>query len=382
MDTASTVIVGAGLAGYTLAKELRKLVPDQPITLVTADSGALYSKPMLSNALAQGNTPESLIQAVAEDQAEKLGITLFPHRKVLAIDRQAKRLETDQGPLPYGRLVLALGARPRRPSFPGAEFLFSVNHLDDYAGFRARLFPGAKVVILGAGLVGCEFANDLALGGYQVTLVEAAGQLLGNQVPPALADRLMQGLVALGVTCHCLSGIQQVKAGSGGYLVELRQGEWLEADVLLSAVGLQAETEVAAAAGLDVGRGIVVDASLSTRDPDIFALGDCAEVAGLSLPFVLPLMQQARALAATLSGTTTRLSLPALPVAVKTPACPLVLCTPPADSVGHWQQERDDAAGASYHYVAASGALLGFALAGDACAQRRQLAGRAPALLA
>lgn len=382
METSSTVIVGAGLAGYTLAKELRKLAPEQAITLVTADSGALYSKPMLSNALAQGNSPASLVQAGAEEQAGRLGIRVLPRRAVLDIDRAGKRLETEGGPLPYGRLVLALGARPRVPDFSGARAMFSVNHLDDYARFRARLFPGARVLILGAGLVGCEFANDLALGGHQVTLVEAAGQPLGRQVPKALAMRLRDGLAALGVTCRCASGIARVKEAQGSYLVEMVDGEWLEADLLLSAIGLQPETELAAAAGLEVGRGIVVDACLATRDPDIFALGDCAQVGDLSLPYVLPLMQQARALAATLAGTPTRLGLPALPVAVKTPVCPLVLCMPPASSRGGWQLERDDATGASYHFVDDAGGLLGFALAGDACSQRRQLAARVPPLLA
>jgi len=188
-------------------------------------------------------------------------------------------------------------------------------------------------------------------------------------------------LATLGVACRCASGIARVKAKPASYLVELVDGEWLEADLLLSAIGLLAETDLAAAAGLEVGRGIVVDATLATSDPDIFALGDCAQVEGLSLPYVLPLMQQARALAATLAGTPTRLSLPALPVAVKTPACPLVLCTPPVNSTGSWQKERDDATGASYHFVGGTGDLLGFALAGDACPQRRQLAGRVPALL-
>lgn len=381
MDASSTVIVGAGLAGYTLAKELRKLAPDHPITLVTADSGVLYSKPMLSNALAQGHAPESLVQAQAADQADKLGIRVLPHCAVNAINREGKWLETDDGPLSYGRLVLALGARPRRPDFSGAEAMFSVNHLDDYARFRAQLFPRARVIILGAGLVGCEFANDLMLSGHLVTLVETAPQPLGNLVPPALARRLWDGLAAMGVACRCASGIARVKAMPDGYLVELLDGEWLEADLLLSAIGLQAETELAAAAGLEVGRGIVVDGYLSTSDPDIFALGDCAQVEGLSLPYVLPLMQQARALAVTLAGTPTRLSLQALPVAVKTPACPLVLCMPPANSVGNWQQERDDASGAAYLFMDEAGGVLGFALAGDACSQRRQLAGRVPALL-
>lgn len=381
MGNAPVVIVGAGLAGYTLVRELRKLAPDLPITLVTADSGDVYSKPMLSNALAQGHSPRGLVQSTAAEQAGKLGIRLIPHCRVRAINRVAKRLETHTGPLPYRRLVLATGARPRTPDFPGANAALSVNHLDDYARFRARLTPGARVCILGAGLVGCEFANDLIASGHRVTLVEAGPQLLGRLLPAPLAERLRNALTGLGVQCRFGSGVDRITETAVGWTVQLSDGEWIPADVVLSAIGLVPETELAREAGLSVKRGIVVDALLATDDPDIHALGDVAEVCGLSLPYVLPLMQQARALAATLSGTPTPLVLPALPVVVKTPACPLVACPPSADAPGAWIQERDDAAGAIYHYVGADGGLLGFALAGDACGSRRQLAARVPALL-
>ncbi|MEW6677972.1 MAG: FAD-dependent oxidoreductase [Pseudomonadota bacterium] len=379
---APLVIIGAGLAGYTLAKELRKLAPDLPITLVTADSGALYSKPMLSNALAQGQAPEALVQASAAQQAEKLGITVLPHCPVKAIHREIRQLDTACGPLAYSRLVLALGARPRRLVADGAEALPAVNHLDDYASFRQGLAPGARVIILGAGLVGCEFANDLAATGHAVTLVEAAERPLARVLPAALSQRLQTSLAALGVAWHCGSQVKSVTPAGSGWQVKLADGSVLEGDGVLSAIGLEPETALAQAAGLAVGQGIQVDRTLATCDPDIYALGDCVEVEGLVLPYVLPLMQQARSLAATLAGTPTRMSLPALPVAVKTPACPLVVCPPPVGAEGDWIADRDDAGGAQYRFVDGAGALLGFALAGDACGQRRALAAQAPALLA
>ena len=381
MTSDSILIVGAGLAGYTLAKELRKLAPDQPITLVTADSGALYSKPMLSNALAQGHTPQGLIQASAEDQAAKLNLDLRHHCAAVAIRAGEHVLETACGALPYRHLVLALGARPRKLGFPGAKLALSVNHLDDYARFRERLAPGARVAILGAGLVGCEFANDLAASGHKVAIVETTDRPLARMAPPGLSQRLQASLASLGVEWHCGSGVTALRSVEDGYEIVLNDGSILQADLVLSATGLVPETALAQSAGLATGRGILVDGMLSSSVPDIYALGDCAEVGGLLLPYVLPLMQQARSLAATLAGTPTRLALPALPVAVKTPACPLVLCPPAAEAPGSWHSERDDDAGASHHYLGPDGALLGFALAGDACGQRRQLAARAPALL-
>lgn len=382
MPEDAVVIVGAGLAGYTLARELRKLAPSREITLVTADSGDVYSKPMLSNALAQGFDAGALVQVRAGEQAEKLGLRLLPRTTVTRIDPVARVLDTHAGPVPYARLALALGARPRRAAVPGAEHLLSINHLDDYAKFRARLAPGAHVCLLGAGLVGCEFANDLAASGYRVTLVEQAEWPLGGALPAALAARLRDGLVAQGVRWLGGRGVAGIVALAPGYRLELADGQRIEADLLLSAIGLEAETTLAAAAGLDTGRGIRVDACMTTSAADIHALGDCVEIGGRCLPYVLPLMQQARALAATLAGTPTRVSLPALPVVVKTPACPLVLCPPPAGRRGAWHAARDDAGGAIYHYREANGGLLGFALAGDACKQRRQLASQVPPLLA
>ncbi|TCJ11646.1 FAD-dependent oxidoreductase [Parasulfuritortus cantonensis] len=382
MSDAPVVIVGAGLAGYTLARELRKLAPDLPITLVTADSGALYSKPMLSNALAQGHAPAALVQGTPADQAAKLAIEVRGQCRVQAIRRAEKVLDTEAGPIPYGRLVLALGARPRGLAIPGGERALSVNHLDDYARFRERLAPAAHVCILGAGLVGCEFANDLAASGHRVTLVEPDVVPLARMLPAPLSDRLRQGLAAAGVDWRCGAAAVAIEAVGAGYGVFLTDGTSVQADLVLAATGLEPETDLARAAGLAVGRGIVADRRLATCDPDIFALGDCVEVAGHVLLYVLPLMQQARTLAANLAGAATDLQLAAMPVAVKTPACPLVVCPPPAAGQGAWQAERDDAAGASYHFRDAAGALLGFALAGDACGQRRQLAGQVPAVLA
>ncbi len=376
------VIVGAGLAGYTLAKELRKLAPEQPITLITADSGALYSKPMLSNALAQGQTAQTLIQASAAEQAEKLHLDLRPNCAVKAIHPHAHRLETESGSLVYSKLVLALGARPRQLDFPGAELALSVNSLDDYARFRASLTPGAQVLILGAGLVGCEFANDLAISGHTVTLVEAGERSLQRMAPAGLSQRLQDSLQKLGVECIFGSGVSEIKQLEHGYADSLGDGRQLNADLVLSATGLMPKTTLANSAGLAVGLGIRVDDQLATSVDDIYALGDCVELDGSVFSYVLPLMQQARVLAGILSGTSGRLSLPALPVAVKTPACPLVLCPPAANVQGDWHCERDDDQGAIHHFLGLDGALLGFALADDACGQRRQLAARVPPLFA
>jgi len=163
--------------------------------------------------------------------------------------------------------------------------------------------------------------------------------------------------------------------------VTLENGTTLAADIVLSAVGLKPRIALAQAAGLKVNRGIVVNKNLQTSDPDIYALGDCMEIEGLVMPFVMPIMHAARALGATLAGKPTPVSFPAMPVLVKTPACPTIVSPPAPGAAGEWQVEAG-AEGIKSLFVDASGKLLGFALNGAATAERAKLLPLLPAVLA
>jgi rubredoxin-NAD+ reductase len=172
-----------------------------------------------------------------------------------------------------------------------------------------------------------------------------------------------------------------VAPGADGRLrLTLSDGSTLGADLVLSAIGLAPRTALARAAGLAVNRGIVVDRQLATSAPHVHAVGDCAEVDGLNLPYVMPLMAQARALGATLAGTPTPVAYPAMPVTVKTPACPTVVCPPLPGAAGTWQV-TGDAAGCEAVFRASDGRALGFALLGQATARKQALAGEVPAWL-
>jgi rubredoxin-NAD+ reductase len=160
----------------------------------------------------------------------------------------------------------------------------------------------------------------------------------------------------------------------------LSDGRTLDADLVLSAVGLAPRVALARAAGLAVQRGIVVDRRLSTSVAHIHAIGDCAEVEGLNLPYVMPLMAQARALAATLAGTPTPLVYPVMPVTVKTPACPAVVCPPAPGAAGQWQVTQDEA-GCEAVFRDEAERTLGFALLGSATARKAALAAQTPSLL-
>ena len=376
------VIIGTGLAGYTAAREFRKLDPATPLHLISRDDGSFYSKPILSNALALKKTPAQIALNTAADMERQLAATVSPHSAVTAIDTAAHHVSVDGTTLPYIKLVLAVGADPIRLSLAGdaAEDVLSVNDLSDYARFRQVLDGKRRVVILGAGLIGCEFANDLRLGGYEVNVVDLAPQPLGRLLPPQAAGFLRAALGTAGVRFFLGNSVQSVTHLAPGIAAVLADGTTLETDLVLSAIGLRPRVDLARAAGLTVNRSIVTDAVLQSSAKDVYALGDCAEIAGFNLPFVMPIMQAARALAKTLQGTATPVSYPAMPVVVKTPACPTVVCPPPPGVEGQWEESvTADGVHALFHDSA--GTLRGFALVGAATKDKQALTKAIPPLL-
>ena len=376
------VIIGSGLAGYTLARELRKLDKTTPLVIITADDGRAYSKPMLSNALAQGKSADQIASALAPAVAAQLDAEVLTHSWVEQIDPAARTVRVAQRVIAYSKLVLALGADPVRPQLAGgaADQVLSVNDLLDYARFREQIANGKRVTILGGGLIGCEFANDLSGAGHHVDVVHPALYPLDRLLPEAAAQDLQRGLAGVGVVWHLGHTAVAVNRAATGYVVTLDDGKVLETDVVLSAIGLRPRTQLAQAAGLQVARGIVVNRGLATSQPDVFALGDCAEVNGHVLPYVLPLMAQARVLAANLSGTPTQVVYPAMPVMVKTPACPVAVATVAGEVAGSWQVDCSDD-GVCALYQDGDEILHGFALTGKQVGQRQALARQLPALM-
>ncbi|MFO7706238.1 MAG: FAD-dependent oxidoreductase, partial [Halopseudomonas sp.] len=271
-------------------------------------------------------------------------------------------------------LVLACGAHARQLPDVAAmgERLLSINNLQDYARFRRALAGKQQVLIIGAGLIGSEFANDLASAGLQVQVVAPDAQLMPGLVPPQAAAAVQAGLEALGVRFNLGRSVRAMRQTEQGLCVALDDGRELEAQLGLSAIGLIANTELACAAGLDCGRGVKVDRQLRSSDPAIYALGDCAEVQGLNLMYVMPLMTAARSLAQTLAGQTTQIVYGPMPVMVKTPACPLVVAPPVTSAEGRWTVSGSGAdITALFHD--AQGALLGYALTGAAVRQKLEL---------
>nr|WP_218122745.1 FAD-dependent oxidoreductase [Propionivibrio dicarboxylicus] len=375
-DAAPLVIIGSGCAAYTLAQEFRRIDGASPLLLLTRDGGEYYSKPSLSNALAQGLAPTQLQTRSAAQMAEALRAEIRTACEVVRIDAATRTLTTADGTrLSFGRLVIAWGGAPLRleAKGDGADAVQSVNDLDGYRRFHASLSGAGSVAIVGNGLIGCEFANDLASHAYRVMLVGRSAWPLDRLLPPAAGQYLAAALQASGVEPIAGVGVDAVWKDGAAYRLELSDGRRLHADRILSAIGLRPRTAIAEDAGIVCRRGIVTNRRLETSIDGIYALGDCAEVDGVNLPFIAPILHQARALARTLSGEPTSVSYPAMPVVVKTPACPVTVCPPPAGAGGEWICEASDS-GMTAVCRDAQGRLLGFALLGSAATQSASLA--------
>ncbi|RAH37158.1 FAD-dependent oxidoreductase [Halomonas sp. SL1] len=384
--SAPLTIIGSGMAGLGLARQVRTRQSERPITLITADGGEDYSKPLLSTGFAKRLPPDRLASRSALEAADQLGVTMRTHTRVEAIDPAARTLTLGAERLPWGELVLATGAAPA-PPFAIPEALagrvHTVNDLDDYRAFHAALAAldrPARVAVVGIGLVGCEFANDLAAGGHAVELIAPESAPLPRLLPEPLGRALGEAFVEAGIALHTGRMVDLLSPEGERVALGLDDGTALEADLVLVATGLRPRTALAEAAGLAVGpAGILVDRHLATSTPGIHALGDVACVDGVNAMYVQPLQAGAKALAATLSGTPTEVRYGPWPVLVKTPLLPVV-ALPPAVSPARWRIEGEG------HDLSAlaedeDGRLIGFALTGARVRRKVELARAAPPLL-
>lgn len=383
MQKQPIIIIGSGLAGYMLAKELRKLDAQTPLQIITASDGRFYSKPQLSTALTANKSADMLAVNTVEQMTKQLNAEIRTQTRVTKIDPDKKIIFLGEEQLPYEKLVLACGADVIKAPLIGnaVDKIYSVNDLEDYAVFRESLQSKKRIAILGAGLVGCEFANDLANVGHHVEIIAPATHPLETLLPFELGYVLQNALAENGVVWHLeqLATAVDHAVDGEGFSLTLGYQQRLDVDIVLSAIGLKPHVELAESANLQIGRGILVNRYLQTSAPHIYALGDCAEVNGLVMLFVAPLLNCARALANTLTNKPTAVEYPAMPVVIKTPACPIVVCPPPRNLAGDWIISgigRDLEA----LFYDEKKQLRGFALTGKAVAQRMILQKQLPSL--
>jgi len=324
--------------------------------------------------------------ASPEKMATDLKAEIWNNTHVVKIDAQAHTLEVERDSkketVHYDQLVLANGANTINAPIEGdaAERVLSVNDLEDYRQFRNELEKGKRIVIIGAGMIGCEFANDLSHVDADISIVDLAPQALGFMMPEQAAALLQEKLTEQGVKWHlgnCVTHVENDEHEPSALLATLKDGTKISCDIVLSAIGLRPSLDLAKASGLEVERGLKVDRYMRTSDKDIYALGDCAQVDDLTLPFVMPLMTSARALAATLAGEETAVRYPAMPVALKTPCYPTVVCPAPRRIEGEWDVEINDQ-GVCGLFKDSAGSILGFVLMGERITEKTALAKQIP----
>jgi len=367
------VIIGTGLAGYSLVREFRKLNRDAPVLMLTRDDGHSYSKPMLSTGFTKGKSADAISLADPGKMAAQLNVSIRNFTEVSRIDPDTKSLYIGTEVLAYKQLVLANGASVKTLNFKGSDHpnILSINDLMDYRRFREKLLGKQRVLVMGAGLIGCEYANDLLHGEFQITVVDPAHTALNGLIPDFAGKAVVQGLERKGVQFMMKCFVKEVIAHESHLVAILNNGKQVEADLIISAVGLKPELALAKSAGLKCNIGVVTNRFLETSHAEVYALGDCAEIDGHVLLYVLPLMASARALAKTLNGEHTPVSFSAMPVVTKTPACPVVVC-PPLEQNGEWFVEQDDI-NIKASYVNHRGEILGFVLTGECVSDKQSL---------
>ncbi|MFC3501347.1 FAD-dependent oxidoreductase [Micromonospora krabiensis] len=303
--TERVVIVGNGMAGARLASELLARGGDRKVTVLGAEPHRAYNRIMLSTLLA-GKVDESDVELT---EAAGQGVDLRTGATVTAIDRAGRRVRTDDGDqIDYDHLVLATGSRPVVPPLPGLdpaalpERVVPFRTLADCRRILTLAARARRALVLGGGLLGLEAARGLAARGLEVGVVHPVPHLMERQLDPTGAAMLAGTLAGLGVMTHLAVPATGLAADADGVRLDLADGRSLTADLLVLSCGVRPDTALAAAAGLAVRRGVVVDDRLRTSDRRISAIGDCAEHDGTSTGLVTPAWAQARVVAQVLSG--------------------------------------------------------------------------------
>jgi 3-phenylpropionate/trans-cinnamate dioxygenase ferredoxin reductase subunit len=278
--SAGTVIVGGGQAGAQLAISLRELGYSESITLVGDEPYAPYSRPPLSKEYMAGRLTDDELAFRTPEYYRERDIELITGVSATSIVRESRQVVLSSGrKLAYERLVMATGARNRRLTFEGGE-PSNVHYLrsrEDAKRLRSALAEARDVLIIGAGFIGLEFASVAAVQGARVTVVEMADRVMGRAVSEETSAYFGTHHNAAGAEVLCSTSIDEYQRDESGRVTGVRIGtEARTADLVLVGIGVMPNSELAEDAGLAVDNGIIVDAGLTTCDPAISAIGDCA----------------------------------------------------------------------------------------------------------
>lgn len=306
--TEKLVIIGNGMAPGRMLEHLFERAPDRyEVTIFNAEPRVNYDRIMLSPVLSGEKEYEQII-IHGDGWYIKHGITLYKGHRIVAIDRSAKTVTSDQGvTAPYDKLVIATGSVPFILPVPGNNLpgVLSYRDLDDVNAMLLAAQSRAKAVVIGGGLLGLEAAAGLSARDMDVTVLHLMPTLMERQLDPAAGYMLQRELESRGIKIITKAETKAVLGQRRAEGVELADGRIIPANLVVMAAGIRPSTGLAKEAGLAIQRGILVDDGMHTSDPDIFAIGECAEVGGHVYGLVAPLYEMARIAAAHITGDTT-----------------------------------------------------------------------------
>ncbi|TIN82493.1 MAG: NAD(P)/FAD-dependent oxidoreductase, partial [Mesorhizobium sp.] len=299
------VIIGNGMAPGRMLEHLLEQAPGRyTVTIFNAEPRVNYDRIMLSPVLSGEKAYEEII-IHGDGWYIANNITLYKGHKIVTIDRSAKTVTSDHGVTePYDKLVIATGSVPFIIPVPGHDLpgVLTYRDLDDVQAMMLAAQSRAKAVVIGGGLLGLEAAAGLNAQGMDVTVLHVMPTLMERQLDPAAGYLLQRAVEQRGIKVITKANTQAITGNGKVGQVELADGTIIPATLVVMAVGIRPNSALAKQAGIAVNRGIVVDAGMRSNDPDIYALGECAEVNGQVYGLVAPLYEMARVTASQLAG--------------------------------------------------------------------------------
>ncbi|HYP07714.1 MAG TPA: nitrite reductase large subunit NirB [Bryobacteraceae bacterium] len=298
------VVIGNGMAGVACIEQILNYSPKFEITVFGDETHVNYNRIMLSSVLAgEKATDEIVLNGLEWYQQNDIGLHLGV--RITEIDRQRKIVKGDDGSFTaYDKLIIATGSSAFIPPIPGVDKknVFTFRSLDDTKALLERSRPGLKAVVIGGGLLGLEAARGLQVQGCDVSVVHLPETLMNMQLDPTGGQYLRSKMENLGVRVLC-GKVTQALLGNGRVeALQFASGETIDADLVVIAAGIRPNAEIGRKAGLTVNKGIVVDDTMCTSDPSIYAVGECAEHKGVTYGLVAPLYEQGKVLAAAITG--------------------------------------------------------------------------------
>jgi len=300
------VVIGNGMAGMRTVEELLKLDPTMyRITVFGAEPHGNYNRILLSPVLAGDKSVDDIMLHTRDWYAAN-GVTLHAGDPVVRIDRKRRIVHARSGlALPYDRLLIATGSTPFIVPVPGHDLpgVIGFRDLQDVDTMLAAARAGGRAVVIGGGLLGLEAANGLLRRGMDVSVVHVTGSLMNQQLDPPAADLLRAALERKGLRILLNRQTAAIEGGERVHAVRFADGETIVADLVVMAAGVRPNVELAKSAGLHVERAIVVDDTLQTYDPRVYAVGECVQHRRATFGLVAPIWDQARVCAAHLAGS-------------------------------------------------------------------------------